>query len=146
MDMAILENGYRKRKRKIMRFCCGFKVLNWAKRLKNYWTSSRHSPSAKKQKTLVCIREIQVHKLWTKVYSQSGLTAMIKWKAMTMTISYFVQVLYCPVQISVLLKLLYFGILMKETFSVTDPRHCTWPCCLFQLPLELRPSVALHLQ
>ena len=30
----------------------------------------------KKQKTLACIREIQVHKLWTKVYSQKGLTAM----------------------------------------------------------------------
>ena len=33
---------------------------------------------AKKQKTPVCIREIQVHKLWTKVYSQKGLTTM-KW-------------------------------------------------------------------
>ena len=31
-------------------------------------------PPAKKQKA--CIREIQVHKLWTKVYSQKGLTAM----------------------------------------------------------------------
>ena len=31
---------------------------------------------AKKQKTPACIREIQVHKLWTKVYSQQGLTAM----------------------------------------------------------------------
>ena len=30
----------------------------------------------KKQKTLACIREIQVHKHWTKVYSQKGLTAM----------------------------------------------------------------------
>ena len=30
----------------------------------------------KKQKTLACIREIQVHKLWTKVYCQKGLTAM----------------------------------------------------------------------
>ena len=30
----------------------------------------------KKQKTLACIREIQVHKLWTKVYSQKELTAM----------------------------------------------------------------------
>ena len=33
-------------------------------------------PPAKKQKTLACIREIQVHKLWTKVYSQKGSTAM----------------------------------------------------------------------
>ena len=33
-------------------------------------------PPAKKQKTLACIREIQVHKLWTKVYSPRGLTAM----------------------------------------------------------------------
>ena len=33
-------------------------------------------PPAKKQKTPACIREIQVHKLWTKVYSQKGLTAM----------------------------------------------------------------------
>ena len=33
-------------------------------------------PPAKKQKNLACIREIQVHKLWTKVYSQMGLTAM----------------------------------------------------------------------
>ena len=32
-------------------------------------------PPVKKQKTLACIREIQVHKLWTKVYSQKGLTA-----------------------------------------------------------------------
>ena len=31
---------------------------------------------AKKQKTPAWIREIQVHKLWTKVYSQKGLTAM----------------------------------------------------------------------
>ena len=102
-------------------------LLNWAKRLKNCWMSSRHTPSpnahwlaqcnrlrnfirsevwsrtymcishnlassyhchmywlefrmplppAKKQKTLACIREIQVHKHWTKVYSQKGLTAM----------------------------------------------------------------------
>ena len=35
-------------------------------------------PPAKKQKILACIREIQVHKLWTKVYSQKGLTAMPK--------------------------------------------------------------------
>ena len=28
------------------------------------------------KKTPACIREIQVHKLWTKVYSQQGLTAM----------------------------------------------------------------------
>ena len=32
---------------------------------------------AKKQKTPAYIREIQVHKLWTKVYSQQGLTAML---------------------------------------------------------------------
>ena len=31
----------------------------------------------KKRKTPACIREIQVHKLWTKVYSQQGLTAMV---------------------------------------------------------------------
>ena len=31
---------------------------------------------AKKQKTPACIRKIQVHKLWTKVYSQQGLAAM----------------------------------------------------------------------
>ena len=36
-------------------------------------------PPAKKQKTLACIREIQVHELWTKVYSQKGLTAMHKY-------------------------------------------------------------------
>ena len=33
-------------------------------------------PPEKKQKTLACIREIQVNKLWTKVYSRKGLTAM----------------------------------------------------------------------
>ena len=33
-------------------------------------------PPAKKQKTPACLREIQVHKLWTKVYSKKGLTAM----------------------------------------------------------------------
>ena len=33
--------------------------------------------SEKKQKTPACIREIQVYKLWTKVYSQKGLTAML---------------------------------------------------------------------
>ena len=33
-------------------------------------------PPAKKQKTPACIREIQGHRLWTKVYSQKGLTAM----------------------------------------------------------------------
>ena len=33
-------------------------------------------PPEKKQKTLACLREIQVHKLWTKVYSRKGLTAM----------------------------------------------------------------------
>ena len=37
-------------------------------------------PPAKKQKTLACIREIQVDKLWTKVYSQTGLTAMVSWR------------------------------------------------------------------
>ena len=31
---------------------------------------------AKKQKIPACIREIQVHKLWTKVNSKQGLTAM----------------------------------------------------------------------
>jgi len=35
-------------------------------------------PPAKKQKTLACIKEIQVHKHWTKVYSQKGLTAMVR--------------------------------------------------------------------
>ena len=34
-------------------------------------------PPAKKLRTLDCIREIQVHKLWTKVYCQKGLTAVI---------------------------------------------------------------------
>ena len=34
-------------------------------------------PPVKKQKTPACIREIQVYKLWTKVYSQKGLTAMV---------------------------------------------------------------------
>ena len=34
-------------------------------------------PPVKKQKILTCIREIQVHKHWTKVYSQKVLTAMI---------------------------------------------------------------------
>ena len=33
-------------------------------------------PPVKKQKTLASIREIQVHKHWTKVYSRKGLTAM----------------------------------------------------------------------
>ena len=33
-------------------------------------------PPAKKQKTLACIRERQVHKLLTKVYSQKEVTAM----------------------------------------------------------------------
>ena len=37
-------------------------------------------PPAKNEKTLACIREIQVHKLWTKVYSQKGLTAMYSGK------------------------------------------------------------------
>ena len=32
--------------------------------------------ASKRTKTLACTREIQVHKLWTKVYSQKGLTAM----------------------------------------------------------------------
>ena len=32
--------------------------------------------TSKKQKTLACIREIKVHKHWTKVYSQKGLMAM----------------------------------------------------------------------
>ena len=32
--------------------------------------------TSKKQKTPACIREIQVHKLWTKVYSKKGLTTM----------------------------------------------------------------------
>ena len=31
----------------------------------------------KKEKNLACIREILVHKLWTKVYPQKGLTAMV---------------------------------------------------------------------
>ena len=34
-------------------------------------------PPAKKKQTPACIREIHVHKLWTKVYSQKGLTAML---------------------------------------------------------------------
>ena len=33
--------------------------------------------TSKKLKTSACIREIQVHRLWTKVYSQKGLTAMV---------------------------------------------------------------------
>ena len=31
--------------------------------------------TSKKQKTPACIRGIQVHKLWTKVYPQKGLAA-----------------------------------------------------------------------
>ena len=38
--------------------------------------------SEKKQKTPACIREIRVHKLWTKVYSQMELTAMQLYSAM----------------------------------------------------------------
>ena len=34
------------------------------------------SGKKRREKILACIREIQVHKLWTKVYSQNGLTAM----------------------------------------------------------------------
>ena len=33
-------------------------------------------PAKNTQKSPVCKREIRVHKLWTKVYSQNGLTAM----------------------------------------------------------------------
>ena len=42
------------------------------------WNSKCHCYQQKqnKTKTLACIRQIQVHKLWTKVYSQIGLTAM----------------------------------------------------------------------
>ena len=32
--------------------------------------------TSEKTKDPACIREIQVHRLWTKVYSQQGLTAM----------------------------------------------------------------------
>jgi len=37
----------------------------------------KNAASSKKQKTLACIRERQVHKHWTKVYSQKGSTAML---------------------------------------------------------------------
>ena len=33
--------------------------------------------TSEKEKTLASIREIQVHKHWTKLYSQKGLTAML---------------------------------------------------------------------
>ena len=38
-------------------------------------------PPVKKQKTPACIKEIQVHKRWTKVYSQKGLTAICYWQS-----------------------------------------------------------------
>ena len=46
-------------------------------------------PPAKKQKTLACLREIQVHKHWTKVYSQKGLIAML---------SAYIYNIYCRFQ------------------------------------------------
>ena len=54
-------------------------------------------PPAKKQKSPACIREIQVHKLWTKVYSQKGLTAMECWsKVWTSTIKMRIYLLAIP--------------------------------------------------
>ena len=72
--------------------------------------------TSKKQKTLVCIREIQVHKLWTKVYSQKGLTAMAvcicgvinKVSACSRSIKYFRANLF----------LLFIG---KERINMTAP-------------------------
>ena len=93
--MAILENTV------FMRFCC-LKLSKKIEKLPNeqpthaiakctltglvQWAKKSHQkcwlefkmplPPAKKQKTPACISEIQVHKLWTKVYSQKGLTVM----------------------------------------------------------------------
>ena len=39
------------------------------------WNSKCHCRQQKQQNTPACLREIQVHKHWTKVYSQKGLTA-----------------------------------------------------------------------
>ena len=39
------------------------------------WISKCCCHQRKKQKTPACIKKIQVHKLWTKVYSQKRLTA-----------------------------------------------------------------------
>ena len=48
--------------------------------------------SEKKQKTPAYIREIQVYRLWTKAYSQKGLTAMQanlhKWLSQSMSLSH----------------------------------------------------------
>ena len=44
------------------------------------WNSKCHCHQQQKQKTPACIREIQVHKLWSKVNSQKGLTAMQRWE------------------------------------------------------------------
>ena len=41
------------------------------------WNSKCRCHQQKKQKTPACTREIPVHKHWTKVYSQQGLTAMM---------------------------------------------------------------------
>ena len=76
--MAILENGY-----KIL-LEVRFEVVHVYLAQHCFFLPLPHMllefkmllPPAKKQKTLACIREIQVHKHWTKVYSPKGLTAM----------------------------------------------------------------------
>ena len=47
-------------------------------RIQNDAATSEKEKKKKKRrkKTVACIREMQVHKLWTKVCSQKGLTAM----------------------------------------------------------------------
>ena len=41
------------------------------------WNSKCHCCRRKNKQKTACIREILVHKLWTKVYSQKGLTGML---------------------------------------------------------------------
>ena len=56
------------------------------------WNSKCHCHQRKKQKTPAYIREIQVYRLWTKAYSQKGLTAMQanlhKWLSQSMSLSH----------------------------------------------------------
>ena len=69
-----------------------------------------------KIKTPAGIREIQVHKLWTKVYSQKGLTAM----GITQILSWCLSYSHCPgaTQIFVLVLKLQSLLLLLSSYCM----------------------------
>ena len=90
----------------------------------------------KKQKTPACIREIQVYKLWTKVYSQKGLTAMVIVRALGQDEGRRGMSVFFLLHKTPHLTCAYYDKMLKVQFLLVD--HCTeWGLLHFDFFLAL---------